>query len=244
MKIMKAPLMVLMPLVAMTGCGTGVSSRIAGSSSLYQMNGNSGYAVTYDSRGRGAYVAVTERIERDENKNPIGKFLQLKLCAEPTPDASANLGYNSQTRASVDASLTYQAVTAGAKVGVDNIQAITSTLADVAQRTELVLVMRDMLYRVCELHLNGVLDNDKTAAAFAHVIGVTAVLGQRDTVGRLLTLLANKDAQLAPAAQLTLSNAISSLVGSQIVNVTGVDAGTTRDATKRMLDNLFPTSNK
>ncbi len=185
---------------------------------------------------------MAEKVERDENKNPVGKFLQLKLCAEPAPDASANLGYNAQTRASVDASLTYQAVTAGAKVGVDSLQAITSTIADVAQRTELVLVMRDMLYRVCELHLNGVLDNDKTAASFDNVVRVTAFLGQRDTVGKLITLLANKDAKLEPQAQLVLSNAIAGLVGYQIG--VGADAASAKEAATKAINRLFPTSNQ
>ncbi len=237
---MKSCFAALVPLLALSACGTSVANRVAEHSKLYKMKGNSGYAVTYDSRGRGAYVAMVNKVEYDANNNPVGKTLQLKLCAEPAPDASANLDYKTQTRSKVDVGVTYQAIEAAAKVGTENLQAFTSTIADVAQRTELVLVMRDMLYRVCELHLNGVLDEKQTAASFDSVIRVTAHLGQRDTVGKLIGLLANKDAKLDPEAQKTLSNAITGLIGAQLVSGTISDPAMAKDVVDRAVDKLFP----
>jgi hypothetical protein len=77
------------------------------------------------------------------------------------------------------------------------------------QRTELVLVLREALYRLCELNLNGVLDNGEAKNAFDNVLDTTRLLGQRDNVGRVANLLSKEN--LAPEARESLAKVLVGL---------------------------------
>lgn len=132
------------------------------------------HAITYDSRGRGAYI------------KPGSEF--VKLCAEPPPDASANLQAESEFTAKLAAAAEYEAIKATFDGDIDRSQSASSTVTDVATRTELVLFMRDAMYRICEMHFNGVIDGEKAESLFSEVVSAARVLGQRDNVAKLVDL--------------------------------------------------------
>lgn len=132
-----------------------------------------GHAITYDSRGRGAYLTADKL---------------MKLCAEPPPDASANLDAKSDFSGTLKALAEHEAIKASLEGSVQRSQAASSTVADVATRTELVLFMRDALYRICEMSFNQVLTPAEARDAFNDVISAGRALGQRDNVGRLVDL--------------------------------------------------------
>ncbi len=151
------------------------------------------HAITYDSRSRGAYIKVDEQSGADS---------LIKLCAEPPPDASANLEAESSFKAKIEAAAELEAIKATFDGDFARSQSATSTIADVATRTELVLFMRDALYRICEMNFNGVLSPPEAKAAFEEVIAAGRVLGQRDNVAKLVELAKAMMAVEAPDARL------------------------------------------
>lgn len=133
--------------------------------------------VAYDGRGRGAYLKVEKSTET-----------LIKLCSEPPPDVTANLDANSDFSGTLEAIAELELLEASVQGDVKRSQAASSTIADAATRTELVLFMRDALYRICEMNFNGVLTPAEARKAFGEVIAAGRVLGQRDNVGKLIDL--------------------------------------------------------
>jgi hypothetical protein len=181
--------------LVVAGCGT--TSQVVQPSRLHVLDENKAYAVAYDSRGRGSYVSVLQ--------SGGDGARSMKVCAEPAPDASANLSAKAATKFALEANATYQALAAATETGVDTTQKATSEIVDVAQRTELVLVLREALYRLCELNLNQVMDNTQAREAFDKVLDTTRLLGQRDNLGRIIALLGTND--LTPEVRLSLLRA-------------------------------------
>ncbi len=146
-----------------------------------------GYTVAYDARGRGAYL-VKATTENDGNQTK--KRTGLVFCAEPPPDAAANLQANRQASGNVDALVALKAIEVSAKGGGTTNETASSEIADVATRTELVLLMRDAMYRICEMNANGVLSDERAEKIFGDVLLTARTLGQRDNVGKLIDVLA------------------------------------------------------
>lgn len=153
---------------------------------MYQLESKDadGYAVTYDARGRGAYLV---HVETDADGK---KMSGLAFCAEPPPDAAADLQANRQASGNIDALVALKAVEVSAKGGGTTNETASSEITDVATRTELVLLMRDAMYRICEMNANGVLSDDKAEKVFGDVMSTARTLGQRDNVGKLIDVLA------------------------------------------------------
>ncbi|MCY1065588.1 hypothetical protein OV090_12480 [Nannocystis sp. RBIL2] len=163
-------------LAALVGCKPPVNS-VAPKPTLYTL-GDNGHVVTYDARQRGAYIV-----------QPGEGAKALKICAEPPPDVAANESAESSIKANLELMVQYSALQVGGKGGGESLTKGTSEIADAATRTELVLGMRDMLYRVCEMNANQVLTNEQAAKIFADAMRTTRMLGQRDNVGKLVEVL-------------------------------------------------------
>ena len=86
---------------------------------------------------------------------------------------------------------------------------VAARIANVATRTELVLLMRDALYRICEMNANGVLSDEKAEEVFRNVLSTARTLGQRDNVGKLIDVLA-----IVAAAEADRPKLVESLVST------------------------------
>lgn len=95
-------------------------------------------AVTYPADLRGAYFV-------DETKG-------MKYCAEPAPDVARNFikEFNAALQANVPTKGSVNATVAAT---------LQNTALELAGRSELVLLSREMLYRLCELSNNAKLEN-------------------------------------------------------------------------------------
>lgn len=162
-------------LVALVGCKPSASS-VAPKPTLHKLGKDrDGHVVTYDARQRGAYILQGAKA--------------LKICAEPPPDVAANESAEASIKANLELMVKYSALQVGGKGGGESFAKGTSEIADAATRTELVLVVRDILYRVCEMNANQTLTNQEAAEIFADVLRTTRTLGQRDNVGKLVEVL-------------------------------------------------------
>jgi len=100
---------------------------------LIRFNGAGWSAVTYPAQVRGAYML---------DKNSVSGF-----CAEPVPDVAMDTV--SKVMASVEASIP-ETATVGAEIDAST----AATAVQLAGRSELVLLVRELLYRLCEMSLN------------------------------------------------------------------------------------------
>ncbi|MCB9570383.1 MAG: hypothetical protein H6710_24755 [Myxococcales bacterium] len=175
-------LLITLALVAPIGCKK-TSETVVRPSEMYTLPANdrspkdASFAITYDARGRGAYIL----------KHREGGF---RLCAEPPPDAAANTSASREVNAGAEALVTLKAIEIAAKGNGQSAESAKSEIAEVATRTELVLLMRDALYRICEMNANGVIDNATSERVFRDVLATGRSLGQRDNIGKLVDVLA------------------------------------------------------
>jgi hypothetical protein len=160
-------------------CG-GAIEQVGRSATLIEAK-RSPAVVAYDSRGRGAYLDV--------------KGGELRVCAEPFPDVTANL--EAMSRGAFGASLR-AAIPGAPEAGVSNESSThaSSKLADVATRTEILLVLREAMYRLCEMRMNGDLDGTQAVAVFDYILRTVRVLGERDNVSKLISALQNAPSEL------------------------------------------------
>lgn len=178
--------------IALGGCASS-NRQVLESARAHRLQPRAGakakaHAITYDSRGRGAYITESEET-RTEGDVTITTRL-LKVCAEPPPDVSANTTAESKLSIDLEAAAKFKAFEAALDGNADSSQSASSTIADAATRTELVLMMRDALYRVCELNSNGVLDAEQARKSFESLLATARHLGQRDNVGKLVDVVA------------------------------------------------------
>lgn len=156
------------------GCAT-APDAVMQPTKLHKLRGSAdAYAVSHDARARSAYFVRQ------------GDAALLKFCAEPPPDVAANLEAERQVDASVDAALKYAAIDAALNGSGGSTTKASSEIADAATRTELVLFMRDSLYRICELHANGETKPGQAAAMFSDLLATAGMMSQRDNVGKLI----------------------------------------------------------
>ena len=228
-----APLALCVALLA-PGCARTVPA-VTRPSEMYSLKeGTDGYAITYDARGRGAYLArATTETSTKNGVEETRKKTGLVFCAEPPPDAAANLNANREVNAAVDAMVKLKAVEVAAKGSGGSKDSASSEIANVATRTELVLLMRDALYRVCEMNANGVLSDQKAEQVFGNVLATARMLGQRDNVGKLIDVLAivasaKGDKDLSPQLVESLVATIRLIaLGDQLIQTEGGAEGLT-----------------
>lgn len=150
---------------------------------LHKLRGKSdAFAVSHDARARSTYFVRTG--------DGGDEAALLKFCAEPPPDVAANLQASREVDASIDAALKYAAIDAAINGSGSSTTSASSEIADAATRTELVLFMRDALYRICELHANGETQPGQAAKMFGDLLVTAGTMSQRDNVGKLIEAVA------------------------------------------------------
>lgn len=125
-------------------------------------------AVTYPSDVRGAYV-----IQRDDG---------VRVCAEPAPDVA--LDSLQKLTAELSAQL---APTEEGKAKVSS--ELSAKVVQLAGRTELLLLARELLYRACELSNNAHVDDKTVVELYDRVARLVEHLGQADKASAEAELL-------------------------------------------------------
>ena len=118
--------------------------------------------VTYPTELRGAYLA-----ERNGT---------VFYCAEPSPDVAFD------TLQKVTADLTLK-LPAGQDLTAKSAAEINSKVVQLAGRTQLILLARELLYRACELNFNYLASDKNPYALYDRVASVIEKLGEADRAG-------------------------------------------------------------
>lgn len=132
------------------------------------------YTVSYPAALRGAYFFKNDKV--------------IKYCAEPAPDIALD---------------TLQKLTAelsGTMSGAEKIDGklateLSSKVVQLAGRTELLLLAREMLYRACELNINN--GNADVTNLYNRVATLIEALSQADKISAEADLLKEKAALVA-----------------------------------------------
>ncbi|MGR9107847.1 MAG: hypothetical protein ACU843_13035 [Gammaproteobacteria bacterium] len=77
------------------------------------------------------------------------RYTKRVLCAEPSPDAMSAIAFSGALEGS------YQGATGGLT------QSFGQSLGELGERTPVIQMLRDSLYRACEAHMNGLLSEDE-----------------------------------------------------------------------------------
>jgi len=123
-----------------------------------KLNSNQSYWFHYEAARRGGFLVVT-----DSN----GKS-NVKMCAEPAPDVAL------ARTADFIAKGTYQGATAEAQAK------LSEQLAQLGGRTETVLILRESLFRLCELSINSGLTSTELKALYETVVDAVVALATTD----------------------------------------------------------------
>lgn len=124
--------------------------------------------ITADGRMRNAYVGGS------------------KVCAEPPPDIAATYDLQKAVNASVSVAVLYAGFSGEGKGAGDSMWKGTSDVADVAEKTEALMVVRESLYRLCELSLNTKIDADTAVSIFRELLYTTRDLGRHDVLEQIV----------------------------------------------------------
>lgn len=90
----------------------------------------------------------------------------VRYCAEPPPDIALNRA--------LEAAVSAQKAGISAEASAN----LSSSAIELAGRSQTVLLARELLYRACEMHLNGVLQASDVKDNFAAVIELIGELGE------------------------------------------------------------------
>lgn len=114
------------------------------------------YAIDYDATRRGAYILPADG--------------SMKICAEPSPDVAME----SITKIIAELKL------AQADVDAKTQMELQQRIVELAGRSQLVLVLRESLYRLCEQGVNQHLSNDQIAALYSQALDTVLKLAETD----------------------------------------------------------------
>lgn len=125
------------------------------------------YAIDYDATRRGAYILPGDR--------------SMKMCAEPAPDVAM------ESITNIIANLKLQQANADANAQVE----LQQKIVELAGRTQLVLVLRESLYRLCEQGVNGQLNNEQIAALYKQALDTVLRLADTDLAKEQRAIIEN-----------------------------------------------------
>jgi hypothetical protein len=141
-------------LLTLSGCATFTSPA-----RVHELQSNKPYWMDYDASRRGAIVI------------PDGS--NVKMCSEPTPDVALN--FAEQILVQVQAQ-TQNNPNIDGKVQAQ----LSETAMELAGRTQMVLFLRESLYRLCEQSVNGNLNHDEVKQLYELVIQTSLKLAESD----------------------------------------------------------------
>lgn len=160
---------------------------------------------SYPSELRGAYVRP--------------KDSQSTVCAEPFSDTAV------QTALNVASDIT--AKYAGVEAKVDNSVNATTEIVALAGRTQAVLITRELLYRICEAQLNGMLSTGEGKTLFEDALRVVTSVTKAEEQQAGARLATAKAEELNARATLEAVTRGKSLNACFMDNDTCVDASKT-----------------
>lgn len=140
---------------------------------IVKLEGYPAYTITYPAELRGAYF--------------FRNGSTLKYCAEPAPDVALD------TLQKLTTSLTATLADAE-KVGGKLATELSAEVVQLAGRTELLLLAREMLYRACELSLNGTTASEASMNLYERVAQLIENLSKADKVSAQADLAREKAA--------------------------------------------------
>lgn len=134
------------------------------------------------------------------------------LCAEPSPDVMAALSSSFTAAAK-------SSIASKGDIGVNLQASLTESLTNIGKRTATVQILRDSLYRACEAHANGMLDEFGYALLLSKIDNLIVQLVSIEALERIFETKAqtqNQQATTTPArpndnnteAQISFSEAI------------------------------------
>ena len=159
---------ILASAIALTGCANLMSIQQTTYTPAFpkkttketKIEGGSTIEKTVESSGKYGKAIHLDAKQRLVLVNSLGQY-----CAEPSPDAlvayAASLGIG---------------VTDPNKMGGSVGQALQSSAASIGLRTQSITLMRDALYRICEAHLNGSIDEAQATLMLRRSQDLTAVI--------------------------------------------------------------------
>lgn len=141
------------------------------------------YAIDYDATRRGAYILPGDG--------------SMKMCAEPAPDVAMD----SVTQIIANLKLPQTGVDANAQIELQQ------KVVELAGRTQLVLVLRESLYRLCEQGVNRQLSNEQIAALYKQALETVLRLADTDLAKEQRAIIENlKDPALRDVFRKSISN--------------------------------------
>lgn len=103
-----------------------------------------GYSQLLDVQKRAILVGGNETIVTPKESGTIKTITNVKICAEPSPDAMSASAFEAAAKGGVPS-----------KVSVELSTALQESAAFVGLRTTSIQLLRDFGYRLCEAHLSG-----------------------------------------------------------------------------------------
>jgi type III secretion system FlhB-like substrate exporter len=122
----------------------------------HELDSSKSYWMDYDVTRRGTIVA--------------GSASSWKACAEPAPDAA--IGVVAKLEGSVKVADQGEASGKGE---------LAQSIVNLAEKTQMVLFLRESLFRLCELSINTDIDADKTKELYETVINAALALVEKET---------------------------------------------------------------
>jgi hypothetical protein len=104
-------------------------------------------AVIIDAKQRVISGALVTNETKDSAGNRTGYSQQLRVCAEPSPDALSALAASNGL-----------SLSKGDKLSLGNAFAVSEAAGSIGLRTQSIQLMRDAMYRLCEGYMSGALD--------------------------------------------------------------------------------------
>lgn len=153
-------------MLSVSGC-----SSFTSPARYHELNNTKSYWLDYDATRRGTIVS-------NGNTN-------WRSCAEPTPDAAMSLV--SKLSGNVDVA---------GKGKVSGSGELNQSIIKLAEKTQMVMFLRESMYRLCELSLNSNFTPEQIYKLYESVINSSIKVIETDR------LLAQKEASLAEQAKL------------------------------------------
>lgn len=147
---MKTIPIVAVTLSLLTGC-----ANLTDPARRTELEDKSPYWFDYDASRRGAIM--------------VPKESKLKICSEPSPDVALNLVTKLEATVKKDAV---------GQVGGD--AEFNSSVVKLAERTQMVMFLRETLYRLCEQSLNHEFSSTELIGAYEEAIRIAGSLVETD----------------------------------------------------------------
>lgn len=121
----------------------------------HELDGTKNYWIDYDVTRRGTIVSRADA--------------KWKSCAEPAPDAAIEIVAKLEGRLKV-----------ADKGEADAKGELTQSIVKMAEKTQMVMFLRESMYRLCELSINTGLDAGQTKDLYAAVIHASLALVEKE----------------------------------------------------------------